>query len=85
MTPAGIEPETFRFVAQYLNHCATAVPSNVPKEETNTHMPHRVVYECGWQRVVFDRFSYVSVWTELCQWETIQSRRIESCSLRISS
>ena len=28
MTPAGIEPATFRFVAQHLNHCATAVPSN---------------------------------------------------------
>ena len=28
MTPAGIEPETFRFVAQHLNHCATAVPHN---------------------------------------------------------
>jgi hypothetical protein len=27
MTPSGIEPATFRFVAQYLNHCATAVPS----------------------------------------------------------
>ena len=26
MTPAGIEPATFRFVAQNLNHCATAVP-----------------------------------------------------------
>jgi len=26
MTPAGIEPETFRFVAQHLNHCVTAVP-----------------------------------------------------------
>jgi len=26
MTPAGIEPTTFRFVAQHLNHCATAVP-----------------------------------------------------------
>ena len=26
MTPAGVEPATFRFVAQYLNHCATAVP-----------------------------------------------------------
>jgi len=26
MTPAGIEPPTFRFVAQHLNHCATAVP-----------------------------------------------------------
>jgi len=26
MTPARIEPATFRFVAQHLNHCATAVP-----------------------------------------------------------
>jgi hypothetical protein len=25
MTPPGIEPTTFRFVAQHLNHCATAV------------------------------------------------------------
>jgi len=25
LTPAGIEPTTFRFVAQHLNHCATAV------------------------------------------------------------
>jgi len=24
--PAGIEPATFRFVAQHLNHCITAVP-----------------------------------------------------------
>jgi len=29
MTPTGIEPATFRFVAQHLNHCATAVPSLV--------------------------------------------------------
>ena len=26
LTPAGIEPATFRFVAQHINHCATAVP-----------------------------------------------------------
>ena len=26
MTPNGFEPGTFRFVAQYLKHCATAVP-----------------------------------------------------------
>ena len=26
LTLPGIEPATFRFVAQHLNHCATAVP-----------------------------------------------------------
>jgi len=26
VTPAGIEPATFQFVARHLNHCATAVP-----------------------------------------------------------
>jgi len=26
MTPPGIEPATFPFVVQHLNHCATAVP-----------------------------------------------------------
>jgi len=26
LTPAGIEPATFQFGAQHLNHCATAVP-----------------------------------------------------------
>ena len=33
MTPSRIEPATFRFVAQHLNHCATAVPNlnSVPK------------------------------------------------------
>ena len=28
MTPAGIELATFGFVAQHLNHCATAVPGD---------------------------------------------------------
>ena len=26
VTPSGIEPATIRYVAQHLNHCATAVP-----------------------------------------------------------
>jgi len=32
MTPAGIEPATFRLVAQHLNHCATAVPLHIWRE-----------------------------------------------------
>ena len=31
MTPSGIEPATFRFVVQHLNHCATAVPKFTKK------------------------------------------------------
>ena len=29
MTPSGIEQATFRFVAQRLSHCATAVTRNI--------------------------------------------------------
>ena len=29
MTPSGIEPATFRFVAQHFIHCATAVPNHI--------------------------------------------------------
>ena len=29
MTPSGIEPATFQFVGQSLNHCATAAPTKI--------------------------------------------------------
>ena len=32
LTPAGIEPVTFRFVAQRLNHCASTIPPVVMSE-----------------------------------------------------
>ena len=35
VTPAGIEQATFRFVAQYLNHCATAVAKKVKVKDKN--------------------------------------------------
>ena len=37
MTPAGIEPATFRFVAQHLNHRATAVPNNNNNNNNNNN------------------------------------------------
>jgi hypothetical protein len=36
MTPSGIEPATFRFVAQYLNHCATISGPLSCKEHSST-------------------------------------------------
>ena len=35
---AGIETATFRFAAQRLNHCATAVPSIIEGEGTKSGM-----------------------------------------------
>jgi len=37
LTPARIKPATFQFVAQHLNHCATAVPRPKHVENRNKH------------------------------------------------
>ena len=48
MTPSGIEPATFRFVAQHLNHCATAVPKSIPsyycKDKSDLVSDLKVIY-----------------------------------------
>jgi hypothetical protein len=44
MTPSGIEPATFRFVAHYINHCATAVPLST-KKDTKQNCIASCVYE----------------------------------------
>ena len=49
MAPAGIEPTTFRFVAEHLNHCATAVP-----------MDHRSMYYLN-HSIRFGLVCYLSV------------------------
>ena len=62
MTPSGIEPATFRFVAQHLNHCAIAVDyirsckqSSAP-DDGRKHRPKHVeliVYKQINQKVAF--------------------------------
>ena len=42
MTPSGIEPATFRFVAQRLNHCATAAPPLCPEGSRKLKFPDYV-------------------------------------------
>ena len=48
MTPAGIEPTTFRFVAQHLNHCATAVPQAPRPHFTPGKDPVPFLQEVSW-------------------------------------
>ena len=43
ITPAGIEPAAFRFVAQHLNHCATAVPIAMFKMQ-KCYSAHRLLF-----------------------------------------
>ena len=46
MTPSGIELATFRFVAQHLNHCATAVSEYmVAKHNVLPYVKLAVVWE----------------------------------------
>ena len=59
MTPAGIEPATIRFVAQHLNHCATAVPITI-------HVPHIKKKNCYMFRQLGGKLTYEikSYWTQ---------------------
>jgi len=50
-TPAEIEPATFRFVAQYLNHCATAAPHPLLAVGTDNAFPASKA-EGPWSREV---------------------------------
>jgi len=51
MTPAGIEPATFRFIAQHLNHCATAVP------QINGYGNENIL--CNYEQVYWSSHLYV--------------------------
>jgi len=44
MTPAGIEPATFRFVAQHLNYSETAIRSS-PEPEELCPKAHKLLYK----------------------------------------
>ena len=52
LTSAGIEPATFRFVAQDLNHCATAVPSGTNRREILFRVTERAKVQSA--RTVFE-------------------------------
>ena len=76
MTPSGIKPTTFRFVAQHLNHCATAVYNmRGQKSHHHHHHHHHICYGVGphvdplrshVSKSLFKGFS--ASFRETCQW-----------------
>jgi len=44
LTPAGIVPATFRFVAQHLKHCATGVPTTSVYRRNNITKKVHLIY-----------------------------------------
>jgi hypothetical protein len=75
MTSSGIEPATFWFVSQYLNHCATAVPPDVGRRmllkwvlmEILRRMPTRFSLLCVWSS---HWFLWEFQWAFVCVEET---------------
>ena len=55
LTQTGIEPATFRFVAQHLNHCATAVPIRTKHTKNTSHRLYRL-YHCTLTAVLSVKF-----------------------------
>jgi len=53
LTPAGIESATFRFVAQYLNHCATGVPSYSCSKSKKRKFDNSSLYKIFVKRRIF--------------------------------
>ena len=72
MTPAEIEPATFRFVAQHLNHCATPGPRRLevhsatcPVEDKSSYLEDRAEHSRLMQKLIImwvkDKFSFESL------------------------
>ena len=63
MTPSGIEPATFWFVAQHLNHCATAVPMYMQYQTLKYHFLTYLWKPCCQQKHTFTHLWQVKNWS----------------------
>jgi len=77
--PAGIEPAAFRFVAQHLNNCATAVPRN----EDNTGSNLKEKRQCTIFTGLRIQSDYRLYWK--LQWKFPEGRRRFRLSVQWSS
>ena len=72
MTPAGIEPAAYRFVAQHLNHCANAVPSMILKWMKMMCLLYRIWWD-QWQSGIVMVTLCVTKLSEPCLSQSIKT------------
>ena len=73
MTPTGIEPATFRIVAQHLNHCATAVAyirlccNIISYHIISYHIIsyHIISYHTTWRDVIWYDMIWYMMWCDM--------------------
>ena len=73
MTPSGIEPATFRFVAQHLNHCTTIrtgvkVADKCRWPLTSNHCPDQEYMEPYLHSPIFNHDVYTNLYTVLIRY-----------------
>jgi len=61
MTPSGIEPATYRFVSQHLNHCATVVPRHKRSWYFNIIIMLTELYETQMSKNKTQRDDYIQL------------------------
>ena len=64
LTPARIEPATSRFVAQHLNHCATAVPNEYCRQLKHNGKYYNIMGSPSYMRSVVD--IKIRYWAHIC-------------------
>ena len=62
MTPSGIKPATFRFVAQHLNHCATTIPICIAMRTIYKYAISTLAFWIHFQVYAY----FVKLWAHYC-------------------
>jgi len=87
LTPAGIEPATFRFVAQHLNHCATVgvVQIALPYFPLFSMKSLGLCIEGDHHYVLLDPYIFITHYHPVTLYVTVRVETTSLCKLRMNN